>query len=181
MSVHLIDYTGDPVPTGAPVETPLQAAHAIVNGYIPDNLVRFTNLSDSFRDATIADLLMLAAAENKFDDVLATLATAMRGSREDTLQLRIFSEYAASIAFAWEHQQLAARIVMRNKPQATSPFLWSIVIAIKKNMPSAMYASVAMSQGMPALEKWREEAVTQFGLTYSSQGMSAPAGHIPTV
>lgn len=181
MSIHSIDYTGDPVPTGAPVETPMQAAHAIVNGFIPDNLVRFSNLSDSFRDATIADLLMLAAAENKFEQVLNTLTTAVRSAKDDTLNLRIYSEYAASIAFAWEHQQLAARIVMRNKPQATSPFLWSIVIAIKKNIPSAMYASIAMSQGGPALDKWREEAVTQFGLTYSSQGMSAPASSAPTI
>lgn len=181
MSIHSIDYTGDPVPTGAPVETPLQAAHSIVNGYIPDNLVRFSNLSDSFRDATIAELLMLAASENKFEQVLGTLAQSMRSAKEDTINLRIYSEYAASVAFAWEHQELAARIIMRNKPQATSPFLWSIVIAIKKNIPSAMYASVAMSSREPALEKWQVEAVTQFGLTYSSQGMSAPAGSAPTI
>lgn len=181
MSIHLIDYTGDPVPTGAPVETPMQAAWSVVNGFIPDNLLRFSNLSDSFRDATIADLLMLASAENKFEDVLATLTAAVRSAREDSVSLRIYSEYAASIAFAWEHQELAARIIMRNSPQNTSPFLWSIVAAIKKNMPSAMYASFAMSQGEPALTKWREEAVTQFGLTYASQGMSAPASSNPTV
>lgn len=181
MSIHSIDYTGDPVPTGAPVETPFQAAHAIANGFIPDNLVRYSNLSDSFRDATIADLLLLAAAENKFEDVLKVLTAAVRSATDDSITLRIYSEYAASIAFAWEHQELAARIIMRNKPQATSPFLWSVVLAIKKNMPSAMYASVAMSQGEPALTRWREEAVTQFGLTYASQGMSAPASSNPTI
>lgn len=173
MSIHSIDFTGEPISTGAPVNTPLQAAHAIVNGVIPDNLQKYSNLSDSFRDATIAELLVLSSSLNKFEDVLSTLTKAVRSAPNNSIHLRVYSEYAAAIAFAWEHQQLAAKIIMRNEPQQTSPFLWSIVGAIKKNMPSAMYASVAMSQNEIAIKQWQQEAVTMFGLSPESQGLAA--------
>ena len=70
---------------------------------------------------------------------------------------------------------------MRNNPQSTSPFLWTLVSAIKKNMPSAMYASLVMSMGSVALDKWREEAVTIFGFTPQSQGISPSVSVNPTV
>lgn len=180
MSIRPIDYTGIPAPTGAPVETPMQAAHAIVNGFIPDNLARLSNQSEAFREVTLADLLMLAAAENKFEDVLNTLCLAVQSAADNSVYLRIYSEYAAAVAFAWEHQELAGKIIMRNNPQSTSPFLWTLVSAIKKNMPSAMYASLVMSLGATSLDKWREEAVTIFGLSPQSQGLS-PSAVNPTV
>lgn len=169
MSIHSIDFTGEPVPTGAPVETPLQAAHAIANGFIPDNLLKFSSLSDSFRDATIAELLVLSASNNKFEDVLGTLAKAVRSAGEGTVVLKLYSEYMAAIAFAWEHQELAGKVIMRNKPQDVSPFLWVIVSAIKKNMPSAMFASLMMSQGEQANQKWAIEATTMFGISVTPQ------------
>lgn len=172
MSIHSIEFTGDPVPTGAPVETPLQAAQAIVNGFIPDNLLRFSSLSNSFRDATLSDLLVLSSRDNKFDSVIETLVRGVRSSQNGTVILQIYSEYLAAVAFAWEQHELAARVIMRNDPKDVSPFLWSIVSALKKNMPSAMYASYVMSQGEQALESWKTEATVLFGLTPQSQGLS---------
>ena len=177
MSIHSIEFTGDPYPVGAPVDTPLQTAHAIINGIVPENLLRFSNLSDSFRDATIAELLVLSAEQNKFEDVLATLSRGLQGSPDGSTILKVFSEYMAAIAFSWEHQELAAKVIMRNRPQDISPFLWSIVSAIKKNLPSAMFASLLMSQGNSANAKWKEEAVSLFGLSPASQGLTP----VPTI
>lgn len=181
MSVHSIEYTGNPVPTSAPVETPLQAAHAIANGYVPDNLLRFSSLSDSFRDATISELLVLSAQDGKFDAVLETLAKAVQAMPEGSVSLRIYSEYLAAVAFAWDNQSLASKAVMRNRPQDASPFLWTIVSAIKKGIPSTMFASLLMSQGKAAEEKWAVEAVTMFGLSTNSQlGAVGVTGPITT-
>lgn len=158
MSKWQIDY--DPtimVPMGAPVDSPLQAAHAIVNGYIPTNLVTRSIASSNFRDATLATVLVLASNQNKFEDVLSTLSLAMKSVPDNTSQLGALSEYTAAVAFSWEHQELAGKVIMRNNPQNTSPFLWSIVSAIKKGLPSAMYASLVMSMGDDAKRKWEEE------------------------
>jgi hypothetical protein len=172
MSIHSIEFTGIPVPTGAPVETPLQAAQAIVNGFIPDNLLRFSSLSNSFRDATISELLVLSSRDNKFDTVIETLVKGVQASENESIILQIYSEYLAAVAFAWEQHELAARVIMRNQPKDVSPFLWSIVSAIKKNMPSAMYASYVMSQGDKALQSWKDEATVLFGLSPQSQGLT---------
>lgn len=158
MSKWQIDYNQSAVlPTGASVETPLQAAHAIVNGYIPQNLVNNSFMSNNFRDATLAKLLLLASSTNRFEEVLTTLSQAMQTSPDDTQRLQVFSEYTAAVAFAWEHADLAGKTIMRNKPQNTSPFLWSIVSAIKKNIPSSMYATLVMSSGDEAERNWQIE------------------------
>lgn len=166
MSIHLIDFDGTSISTGAPVETPLQATHAIINGFIPDNFVTLQR-SDVFRDATIASILEVASMENKFESVLDTLTKAMRSSPDNSATLLVFAEYLAAVAFAWEHQDLAAKAIMRTRPENTSPFLWTIVSAIKKGMPSVMYASLVMSVGNVAKEKWPEEALTLFNIQVS--------------
>lgn len=169
MSKWPIDFSpGITIPTGAPVETPLQAAHAIVNGYIPDNFVSHSRVSDNFRDATLANILVIAAGQNKFEDVLNTFSIAMQSSPDNSIRTSVFAEYMAAIAFSWEHQELAGKIIMRGEPQNTSPFLWSIVSAIKKNLPSAMFASLIMSMGDSAERKWQEEQAILKGVSVAA-------------
>ena len=179
---HSINYTGDVQQMGGSVTTPLQAAHAIMNGYIPDNFISYSNRSDAFRDATLADLIVIGNHLGKMEEIINTLAHCMRSSQDNSLPLRVFSEYLATIAIAWERHELAGRVLMRNTPESITPYLWSIFSGVKNNIPSSTFTTLIVQNGGNALTTWTKEAVEHFGLDPSTQGIQpTQTTAVPTV
>lgn len=153
MSSPSVDYTGEWVPITGDVTEPEDAAKAILSNSIPNNLVALTE-SASFRDATLSYILQNCSDH---DSLVNTMASAIRNAPAESKALKAYTDYAAAIAYAIGKSDLAVRIIKRNNPAAVTPHIWAIVSAMKKQMPSAFYASLVMSSGPDALSKWENE------------------------
>lgn len=153
MSNLSVDYTGEWISISADVTEPQEAANAIFSGGFPRNLVSLS-ASASFRDATLAYILENCS---NHDSLLNTMVSAIRNAPAESEALKAYTDYAAAIAFAIGKSDLAVKIIKRNNPAAVTPHIWAIVTAMKKQMPSAFYASLVMSSGPDALSKWEIE------------------------
>jgi hypothetical protein len=45
--------------------------------------------------------------------------------------------------------------MMRNKPELTTPHIWSVAVAMKKQMPGPFYQTLVIGQMTDAESKWR--------------------------
>lgn len=150
MSNYKVEYTGEYMPSAGDASSPLQAATQIIQGYIPANIVESSSLPE-FRDATLGYILRDVTDH---DIVLRALSTALR-STEDTQKVLCYSEYLTTIAFSWEHKRLAVDAMMRNRPEMTTPHIWSVAVALKKQMPGPFYQTLVIGQMTDAESKWR--------------------------
>jgi len=151
MSNQSVDYTGENTPTQGLVTTPLQAATQIMQGYIPANLLDM-GTNDYFRDVVLGYVLRDTTDQ---DTVLNVLCSALRGA-PDTVRARKYAEYVAAVAFSWGHKELALKALMRNRPEETTSFLWSVAQAMNKQMPGPFYQTLLVSQLPQAEMKWEE-------------------------
>lgn len=159
-----IDYQGTEIPIGEVASGPREAAVLITNGYIPGNFLQISNQSDSFRDATLGHLVDIANENGNAQVILATLARGLAGAQDGSIQLRIFTEYFASIAYAYTYNDLAAKAIMRNKPSHVSSYIWAIMSSIRKKMPSSFYATILSSSKQESIEAWNKQAESMFNL-----------------
>jgi hypothetical protein len=150
MSNYKVEYTGEYIPTAGDASSPLQAATQIMQGYIPNNIVESSTLPE-FRDATLGYILRDTTDHHT---VLEILSKALRGT-EDVTKLLCYSEYLTTIAFSWEHKRLAVDVMMRNRPEMTTPHIWSVAVALKKQMPGPFYQTLVIGQMNDAESKWR--------------------------
>ena len=141
MSSLTVDYTGEFVPTQGLASTPVQAAHQIMQGYIPANLGDLST-NHNFRDVVLGYILRDTTDQ---DTVLRALCTAMRGAADEA-HVRILSEYTACVAYSWGNSQLAVQAIARNKPQDATTFIWSVAQAMSKQMPGPFYQTLVISQ-----------------------------------
>lgn len=141
MSNLTVNYTGEGAPGGNLVETPSQAAHHLMNGYLPNNLTDLST-NTNFRDVVIGLLLRDTTEHNT---VLSTLCAALR-STDNELYVRCYSEYIAAIAYSWEYPTLAFDAMSRNKPTNASTFIWGVAQAMYKQMPGPFYQTLLVSQ-----------------------------------
>jgi len=153
MSNLSVDYTGEWIPITGDVTEPEDAAKAILTNSIPRNLVDLSE-SAAFRDATLSYILQNCSDH---DVLVNTMVSAIRNSPAESKALKAYTDYAATIMFAIGKSDLAVQIIKRNNPAAVTPHIWAIVAAMKKQMPSAFYASLVMSSGPGALSKWEIE------------------------
>lgn len=151
MSNQSVDYTGENTPTQGLVTTPLQAATQIMQGYIPANLLDMST-NDYFRDVVLGYVLRDTTDQ---DTVLNALCSALRGA-PDTVRTRKYAEYLAAVAYSWGHKELALKALMRNRPEETTSFLWSVAQAMNKQMPGPFYQTLLVSQLPQAELKWEE-------------------------
>lgn len=149
--VYPLEYTGENVPTQGLVTTPLQAATQIMQGYVPANLLDMST-SDYFRDAVIGYVLR---DTTDHDTVLKILCSAVRSTSEVS-KTRKYAEYLASIAYSWEHKQLALKAITKHGPEETSQFLWAVAQAMSKQMPGPFYQTLLVSQLTQAEASWAE-------------------------
>ena len=150
MSNYQVDYTGEYMPSAGDASSPLQAATQIIQGYIPSNIVESSSLPE-FRDATLGYILRDVTDH---DTVLRALSSALR-STEDINRVLCYSEYLATLAYAWEHKRLVVSTMMRNKPEMTTPHIWSVAVAMKKQIPGPFYQTLVIGQMTDAESKWR--------------------------
>ena len=141
MSNLTVNYTGEGVITGSLVETPSQAAHHLMNGYLPTNLADLST-NPNFRDVVIG---LLLRDTTDHDTLLNVLCSALR-STESEPYVRCYSEYVAAIAYSWEHTKLAMDAISRNKPTNASTFIWGVAQAMHKQMPGPFYQTLLVSQ-----------------------------------
>jgi hypothetical protein len=141
MSNLTVDYTGEFVPTQGLASTPIQAAHQIIQGYVPANLADLST-ANHFRDVVLGYVLRDATNQ---EAVLGALCNAMRGA-SDEANIRILSEYTACVAFSWGYPDVAAKAIARNKPENASSFIWSVAQAMYKQMPGPFYQTLVVSQ-----------------------------------
>lgn len=165
MSTTSLDYTGGYIQTVGAVKEPSHAARLVFEGMIPANLVDFSKASNNFRDATIAHMLTVTTANNNYQPVIDTLSNAIRCSMDGTNDLTVFVDYLASIAYAWEQHELAAKAIMRRPAEITTEHVWSIVAAMKKNMPTEFYKSLVIAEGSVADVRWVQEAAEKYSIT----------------
>ncbi len=151
MSNHKVDYTGENTPTQGLVTTPLQAATQIMQGYMPANM-RDMSVNNNFRDAVVGYILRDTTDQ---DTVLNTLCSALRGAA-DAMSVRIYSEYAAAVAYSWEHKQVTVDILKRNEPSNVTTFLWNVAQAMNKQMPGPFYQTLLIGQLGQAENAWQE-------------------------
>lgn len=154
-----LDYTGQYINKGPEVYDPEAAAKWILNGSIPDNLAIISTQSNTFRDATLGEILTNV---QDYDSLLHTLASAIRSAHDDTTDLKAYVEYYAAVAFAFDRKDLAGKAIMRMKPQNVGPAIWSIISAMKKQMPSPFYHSLLTSQGIQSKMTWVSERSNYF-------------------
>jgi hypothetical protein len=141
MSNLTVEYTGEFVPTQGLASTPLQAAHQIMQGYMPGNIVDLSG-SHHFRDVVLGYILRDAQDQ---DTVLNTLCTAMRGAADEA-HIRILTEYTACVAYSWGFPKVALAAIKRNKPEHATTFIWSVAQAMSKQMPGPFYQTLVVSQ-----------------------------------
>ena len=151
MSNLTVDYTGEFVASQGLVSTPQQAAHHIMRGYVPENL-KDLSTNTHFRDTVLGYILR---DTTDHDMVLSTLCGALRSAAEE-LDIRIYSEYAACLAYSWEHPTVALNAISRNKPSNATSFIWSVAQAMYKKMPGPFYQTLIVSQLDQSEQLWRD-------------------------
>ena len=124
---------------------------------IPNRFIDLSGSSKAFREAITARLLERVETLEDREKLLNMVTRWVASSTDNSSNLRIFSEYAAAITFALEHTDVAVKIIKRNKPEAVSRSIWSIVDAIKKGMPGVMYQGYVLSNKPLALTQFEGE------------------------
>jgi hypothetical protein len=148
---------------GAVAEQPVTARRMLAAGGIPVNLVETSRASKNYRDAVLAEVLLnIEAGSVDSAQVLDVLRTGVRASQDGSVDLQVYTEYLAALAFAWGDTQLAGAAIMRSKPEVVTTHTMSIVSAITKQMPSAFYLSLLVSQGPTAASAWLQEQSSHF-------------------
>jgi hypothetical protein len=146
-------------------EVPGTARRMLVVGGIPANFVETSRASKNYRDAVLADILVnVEPGSLSSANVLDALRDGVRSSQDGSIDLQVYTEYLAALAFAWGDTELAGAVIMRSKPEyaAVSTHTMSIVSAITKQMPSPFYLSLLVSQGPTAASEWLQEQSSHF-------------------
>jgi hypothetical protein len=149
MSNLTVDYTGEAIPTQGLVTTPKEAAHRIMLGYVPANL-KDLSTNTHFRDTVLGYILR---DTTDHDVVLEVLCCALRHAAEE-VDVRMYSEYVAAVAYSWEHPTLALKAISRNKPTNATTFIWSVAQAMYKKMPGPFYQTLIVSQLEQSEQQW---------------------------
>ena len=164
MSNPTVEYDSSvSIAQGSVAEQPVTARRILTAGGIPANLVETSRASKNYRDAVLAEVLLnVEAGSIGSAQVLDALRTGVRASRDGSIDLQVYTEYLAALAFAWGDTELAAAAIMRSKPEVVSSHTMSIVSAITKQMPSPFYMSLLVSQGPTATSEWAQEQSSHF-------------------
>lgn len=158
---HQVDYdptkTVNEHPGWANYDDPSTIASIIMlQKVLPKNFIFFSEASKAFRQAVLAELLYMANTEEEKERLIELFCEYVSGSAPESANLKVFSEYAASIAFALEQKPLAVKIITRNKPEQTPSSLWTLISAIKKGMPGIMYQGLLLSNKETATSEWND-------------------------
>lgn len=147
-----VNYTGEFVEySGLQTEPQFAAQSILQNKVLPQNFIALSQASKAYRDLTLAYLLL--GVDNR-DELVDTMCRFMRGAPDGGTTVQVMTEYAASIAYALEHKDLAIEMITRNDPAHVTPFVWSMVSAIKKGMPGLMYQGLITSNVHNANIDW---------------------------
>jgi hypothetical protein len=148
-----VNYTGEHIPDGyvAGYDPNLTAQSILLRKQIPDNFVNLSSRSKAYKENVLGQLLLQV---QDHDQLLDTMCSFMRSAPDGSTTLQVMTEYAASIAFALEHKDLAIQMITRNEPTQVGPHVWSLVNAIKKGMPGVMYQGLLTSNVHIASAEW---------------------------
>ena len=148
-----VNYTGEFVQTiyVSNHDPELSAMAILSDKQIPESFVQLSERSKSYKECVLAHLLLKVT---NHDELLDTMCSFMRSASDGGTTAKVMTEYAASIAFALEHKDLAIDIITRNQPSEVGPHIWSLVSAIKKGMPGVMYQSLLTSNLHLASTEW---------------------------
>ena len=164
MSNPPVDY--DPlaiIMQGDTAEVPMTARKMLVVGHIPNNFIKTSRVSKNYRDAVLAEVLLnVEPGSIHSAQVIDALRSGMRTSQDGSIELQVYTEYLAALAFAWGDTQLAAAAIMRSKVELVSSHTMSIASAITKQMPNEFYKSLLVSQGPTASTEWMKEQSSHF-------------------
>ena len=87
---------------------------------LPGMFLTYTESNSSYRDAMLNRLIDSPVY------ALQLMLTGVRSSKNDTDNLRIFSEYAAVLSYVAGDTELTGEIILRNDPSKSSALLKSV-------------------------------------------------------
>ena len=87
---------------------------------LPGMFLTYTNTNSSYRDAILNRLIDSPVY------ALQLMLAGVRSSKNDTDNLRIFSEYAAVLSYVAGDTELTGEIILRNDPSKSSALLKSV-------------------------------------------------------
>lgn len=87
---------------------------------LPGMFLTYTESNSSYRDAMLNRLIDSPVY------ALQLMLTGVRSSKNDTDNLRIFSEYAAVLSYVAGDTELTGEIILRNDPSKSSALLTSV-------------------------------------------------------
>jgi len=97
---------------------------------LPGNFLNYTSNNSSYRDAILNRLIESPVY------ALQLMLAGVRSSKNNTDNLRIFSEYAAALSYVAGDTELAGEIILRNDPSTNSPLLRSIAESLSVGVSS---------------------------------------------
>jgi hypothetical protein len=158
MSNLSVEYDGASThQTVNPVENPQQAAYALYNGMVPENLAELMWNDASYRDAVIGKLLEYVSNTSNHEGALANMTRMLRAVPSMAPKsLTVFSELTATVAIVCEMRDVALKALMRNTPENTRPLGWAMAKAIKSGMPGPIYLVMAIESGKASNAAWFE-------------------------
>jgi hypothetical protein len=127
----------------------------LVNGTLPSNLFEISMKSTNYRDGIINTLINEVDNTTQQQTVLELLSACVASiPDEETDQLRVFTEYTASLALVWGETKIASKAILRNNPKTASSFLKTIASALDKNMNRSMFQNLLTNSTSNAVEMW---------------------------
>lgn len=153
---ELVHYTAEEVPTRDKPRDYRDVCESLTSGYLTENMVSLSRESASFRDAVLGTLVQDYSTMQQ-ENSLDTLLAGIRSSQHGSIQLKVYTEYAAAIAFALDKKNVVLAVLKRNSPQEVTPFVWSVVSAMHKQMPSPIYVNMLSTQLLLTIPQWEQE------------------------
>ena len=120
------------------IDKPEDALPYLMAGMVPQNLYNMSTQTIAFRDYTMASIMLCSDP----DSILLTLMRDIQSTPSiDTPDSVVMCEYAASIAYAQGHMDLAKEILIRINPVYATSLTKLLYKSISNGFISSMFKS----------------------------------------
>ena len=113
---------------------------------LPGMFLTYTESNSSYRDAMLNRLIDSPVY------ALQLMLAGVRSSKNDTDNLRIFSEYAAVLSYVTGDTELTGEIILRNDPSKSSALLTSVAESLTTGISPDTFKELLRSTTAPAAQ-----------------------------
>ena len=113
---------------------------------LPGMFLTYTRSNSSYRDAMLNRLIDSPVY------ALQLMLTGVRSSKNDTDNLRIFSEYAAVLSYVAGDTELTGEIILRNDPSKSSALLTSVAESLTTGITPDAFKELLRSTTVTAAQ-----------------------------